>query len=53
MFVGFPRLGSGVALAKMALIAEADVTPDGYVGRPEAVNDAVAKKELQVVRSKY
>lgn len=43
MFAGFPRLGAGVADARMALIAEADVTPDGYVGNPDAVNDAVLK----------
>lgn len=30
----------------MALIADSDVTPGGYVGRPDAIRDAVAKKEL-------
>lgn len=39
-------LGDGVAVAWMALTAVLAVTPTGYVGKPDAVSDAVAKYEL-------
>ena len=43
MLDGFPRLGAGVAVAWMALTAVLAVVPTGYVGKPDAVSDAVAK----------
>ena len=43
MLAGFPLLGDGVAVAWMALAAVPAVTPTGYVGKPDAVSEAVAK----------
>lgn len=45
MFAGFPKLGAGVAVARMALTADSPVAPvasAGYVGSPDGVNDTVA-----------
>ena len=43
MLAGFPRLGSGVAVAKMALTAVFAVASAGYVARLDATGEAVAK----------
>lgn len=41
MLAGFPLSGDGVAVAWMALAAVPAVRPVGYVGKPDAVTDAV------------
>lgn len=43
MFAGFPLSGDEVAVAWMALAAVPAVRVAGYVGKPDAVSDAVAK----------
>ena len=49
MLAGFPRLGSGVAVANTALTAVAAVASAGYVASPEATSEKVAKWESKAV----